>query len=865
MSVNVNYYGADWSTVVPVPITHANYNDYLALDIKRTNFTTQTASSGSEIYKGGWGVKATGAAFYQPFDYSIAWCAMDKNAPQTSKAWCNPNQFSGTNPVTIEFSHNPTSNSPVFMEAIPLYNGDRYCKWFGSSSTSTPTDELPWNIVEGKGSPTPTTSSGISAARIVSWCVNPIMSFPFRNFVLTPIIVAAKLKNGKTLADLDNYSSDTPESTIRNEMFDGLIRADLKSYIESTTANYINYPVVLQVMLLCQCVLYDANDEITVYVVGGRRDGYPCIAPRFFEKDNVSFEAHDPYTTQSETTQFNFNTSLCTPMVAPSTFTIWSYANNQATSASYSEIVATPILGSLVLENTYTASTAGNYNYYIGNYMCGDSKWHIRETGVSSAVGYNGRYHFVFTTVSDDGGEFTAATFKEYIRKTVAYYGMYFTDGGDITGLTPTSNNMMLGIIDSNGITHGNYSTGSDNANQIQADWNDPIEDTPYNPSGDDPWTDEDTNTYIDGMTGKESYSIAGFTRIYALNITQMRGLRQSLNSIPKFFDTSGRTINDYQLFLSHRFLNTNPIDNILSLKWYPILFTGPVEDIKISNCTMLYDLNEAEPTANPAINGYRITATQQTIHLGYFDLRSHHNSFLDYEPYTTVECYLPFTSGIQMDINVILNHKIYVSYKVDLKTGAFTAYLSLDSYNGNIITTAHGNIAVDLPVSGIQTANYQNAVYQGLTNLKAAQINIGMSAAQAAVGIGAALATGGAGAAALLPAVGNLANSQNQLQQARYNIDAQQVPYKTTGSNTSGDGILMYLYPALIMSKPQYMEGYNPLTYGHTTGFACVINTELSQVTGYTVCSNADLSGITATDAEIQKINQMLQSGIYL
>lgn len=871
MSVNVNYWGDTRITVDPVGSSQNNYQYYHNLDIQIGDFYPDiTASSASyTIYKGACSTLASTDVpniFYYGIDASFSWCAMDAYAPQNTAHFANRVISSSTyvNPCEIDFSVNQNRLVPVGFGCHNLANiaADCNIQWIGSSASNIPDTYLPW---AGDGltfNPTIRTNYNIPYIGATGSGIQPVLKSSFKNFILSPILTVAKFKTGKTIADLQSLTTNNYASEV-NDIIEGVTNMDLGYYLNtSTSINYTTHPIVLKVSVMSTPLQIDTNNTIITSGASYSGTGLPNVFTLW--RVPARFTYHSIYQAGAADRTAEFDpTFVKVKKEAAGTWYITTY-NNGTQGSTIGTMTTTnlqPIMGATTALN-YNCSTLSPYTYYFTLYARGNDKWHIQPLQTSSSD-TSSMYRLVYTHVGTDFND--ADEFKEYIRKAIAYYGMYFSDGTSFTNEPLTSNNIMLGIIDSNGITHGEYSVGPDNANQMQADWNDPIEDTPYNPGSDDPWTDEDTNTYIDSMTGKESYSIAGFTRIYALDITQMRGLRQSLNSIPKFFDTSGRTIDDYQLFLSHRFLNTNPIDNILSLKWYPILFTGAVEDVRISNCTMLYDLNEEESTVNPAVNGYRITATQQTIYLGYFDLRSHHNSFLDYEPYTTAECYLPFAAGVQMDINVILNHQIYVSYKVDLKTGAFTAYLSLDSYTGTIITTSHGNIAVDLPVSGIQTANYQNAVYQGLTNLKAAQINIGMSAAQAAVGIGAALATGGAGAAALLPAVGNLVNSQNQLQQARYNIDAQQVPYKTVGSNTSGDGILMYLYPALIMSKPQYMEGYNPITYGHTTGFACVINAELSQVTGYTVCSNADLSGITATDAEIQKINQMLQSGVYL
>ena len=78
-----------------------------------------------------------------------------------------------------------------------------------------------------------------------------------------------------------------------------------------------------------------------------------------------------------------------------------------------------------------------------------------------------------------------------------------------------------------------------------------------------------------------------------------------------------------------------------------------------------------------------------------------------------------------------------------------------------------------------------------------------------------------------------------------------------------------------MLLQRPIFINGSQSLAtwygsgdssvYAHTVGYACLKMGKLSDFTGFTVCSNADLSGITATDAEKEQILRLLQSGVYV
>ena len=58
------------------------------------------------------------------------------------------------------------------------------------------------------------------------------------------------------------------------------------------------------------------------------------------------------------------------------------------------------------------------------------------------------------------------------------------------------------------------------------------------------------------------------------------------------------------------------------------------------------------------------------------FTLSGVHDNFMDYEPYTYYELYVPFASWVRLDPAQVLNHRLIVYYTMDLHTGMGTAFI---------------------------------------------------------------------------------------------------------------------------------------------------------------------------------------------
>jgi len=479
-------------------------------------------------------------------------------------------------------------------------------------------------------------------------------------------------------------------------------------------------------------------------------------------------------------------------------------------------------------------------------------------------------YKFVHHEVTD------IDDFKNWCFRQAAFVGFPFSDRYYSVIDMNLNNNIHMGVRNVNGLTTGEWKTGNDIITQIPAyNWTKPNEESKYNPK-----SFVDKNKYISILTTPNRKQIYTFGRYYALNNNQIYKLYDFLNSIPA--KASTMSLNDFQKWLKDNFLNENPIDNILFLKYFPlntsqITMQGQSEQVKISNCLVEYDnggtTQKLYGYTNPQID------LLKTLNLGYFEVYKAYDNFLDYEPYSTCKLYLPYTNIVDLDLKLIVEHKIYIKYKIDFLTGIFTAYVTLDNYDGKILTTAHGNLSIDIAISGIQTADYQNAIYQSIANLKTAQlnnINSYFNTGQTIFNVGANvlnnrginrnnindIANYGFN---LEKNISDVISSTRNVKNAEYNLETAQIKHLTVGAASAGDGALMYQYPCLIVTRPKFLPGYNAEIYSHTVGNATIENTKVSYLNGYTVFSDIDLSNVVATEKEKQMLTDILKNGVYL
>lgn len=441
--------------------------------------------------------------------------------------------------------------------------------------------------------------------------------------------------------------------------------------------------------------------------------------------------------------------------------------------------------------------------------------------------------------------------FEQDIMKTVACFGLYFTPNDSIGELgSLTDNDMYIGLLDENGIGHGEYLRGSNTVNAPQNNYTDMTE------SGYDYEKDVDKTKYRNDTQFYAGYGTSSFTKFYALTETQVNQLSQELyriaNDVP-----SGTPITEYNMKM---FLTNNPIDCIISLKKFP------VENIPLASSDATIYLG-AKATN---ITG-KILATPTWVY--YFNFRNSADqscrpifgdNFLDYEPYTKCKIVIPFCGTVDVPVSYIYQYDdLQIALVMDFITGAVTAYILV---NGITIDSITGSCAIDLPVSGIQSATLDSQIHSVAMAREKQQTTLGTGLIAGAVSIGIGLATGslpvaiGGGAAI----IGSFMHAEDTGKQINYELSHMETPVKQV---SAASGQIAHTYDMrckMIITRPTIADEYSAEEYANTIGYACLINTTVRELHGFTV-GTINLDGIDATAQEKEMIQNAFASGVYL
>lgn len=438
---------------------------------------------------------------------------------------------------------------------------------------------------------------------------------------------------------------------------------------------------------------------------------------------------------------------------------------------------------------------------------------------------------------------------KEEVLRDVAYLGFWFADDYDtaanaLTGEDCNSSKMHIPLFDEDGLTTGEYKSGTDAALEDNARWQDPFKDNDYNPNHVTPPSGDekdfgDLNNY--DYVGMHFHAM----KMYALSETE---LQQFLGTINALYTSDSDT---KQMELD--FKGSNPMDYITALYGYPfdIPYFAEPTTIKIGPVDTLVPANLVEGQALGALT------------FGSIDIDPYYYDFRDYEPYTTIELYLPLCGTIRLDPALYIGHTLYIEYDFDPATGNLMAKVCRDQMIDKVV---EGSIAVQIPVVSSDMGSYQNAIHQIKSRIMQTVFGTVQSLSPSS-GIKAAAASGNqAGVLAAIPDPFKITmDTALDAYNISYDLKHTQPHPSVTGSADPLNAMNMNQYAFVFIKRAKMLPGYNAQQYSHTIGNACLIQGKIKDFAGYTQCSNVDLSGISATSYEISKLRGLLQSGIYL
>lgn len=240
------------------------------------------------------------------------------------------------------------------------------------------------------------------------------------------------------------------------------------------------------------------------------------------------------------------------------------------------------------------------------------------------------------------------------------------------------------------------------------------------------------------------------------------------------------------------------------------------------------------------------VIGTEQTYHgLGTFDVPRLNSNFLDYDPYTQYEVYIPCCGWVTVP-DIVAGHQIVIRINYDLTDASII---------GNVYVKINGDSLLIASKSGMM--GRQTVVTGEAQGVKSAQITSALlSAGTGALNVATGIISGNA-----VAAVSGGYNIVAGLAQA--NIAGNSSYTRSIGS-TGGRALLCQYDKCYV--KITTTRADIPSNYGHTIGYICNKPGKVSDFSGFSVFDNVDTSGISgATERERQLIKRILETGVII
>lgn len=332
---------------------------------------------------------------------------------------------------------------------------------------------------------------------------------------------------------------------------------------------------------------------------------------------------------------------------------------------------------------------------------------------------------------------------------------------------------------------------------------------------GDGSWNDDSDPVDVPDLPSLDVSDLGGLN-LYKVTATDVKTMFAFLNS-----NEPGASILKWY---------TNPIQGIISLHVlpYPVSVIGS-DAVRILGLTVT------------GTAGYKIKQFQEWalggVHVDY----GFGNCFLDYEPYSHCQIYLPFVGIRSLDMDEVVGNTVTVTYQFDNISGACIAFVLI---NGAVRYSFSGSCAIGIPI------NQQNwgQSYIAAATSAAGALAGGVGGVANAVSQGAStagiIAEGAAGAISGSGGIGSV----------------QKPTVSRSGSITGAASALGVNYPYLIIERPEKAKVANPAP---VMGLACGRTLSLSSLSGYNIIEHIHLSGIAATGEELEEIERLLYQGV--
>lgn len=296
-----------------------------------------------------------------------------------------------------------------------------------------------------------------------------------------------------------------------------------------------------------------------------------------------------------------------------------------------------------------------------------------------------------------------------------------------------------------------------------------------------------------------------GLGAVYVPTIAQIRSFSEWLWS-PNFIDQIKKLFSD-------------PMQGIIGL--HQVYFTPSHDGTSTIHCGYLDSGVPSDYTTTRYIK----------VDCGSIDVKEVFGNVFDYDPLTTIECYLPFIGIVPIKVGDVMRSTLSIEYVCDVLTGACLCNIYVNRDDAKcVLYTYGGNCAVNYPLS--------SGSYMGIVS---ALTGVGIS-------IGGAIATGGASLP--LSIAGGIASMMN----AHTNV-------KTSGGYSGNTGAMGIKKPYLIIKNtlsamPDNYNKYIGNPYNNTK--------KINECKGFTQANVIHLYG-DMLQQEKEEIVNLFNSGVII
>lgn len=318
----------------------------------------------------------------------------------------------------------------------------------------------------------------------------------------------------------------------------------------------------------------------------------------------------------------------------------------------------------------------------------------------------------------------------------------------------------------------------------------------------------DDTSDNIDIPTlPVTNASSCGMVKMYEMSLAQTQALAGYLWSGAKeFYENLTKMFND-------------PMDSIVSLSLAPIKPSVSAQTI-VEICKYAID----------SVTGFPLTSQYASLDCGTVTISPYWGNALDYAPYTKASIYLPFIGTQELNIDDVMNRTVGVIYNIDLLSGACACVITCD---GSVMYNFSGNVISQIPVSGKNALEMYKSVISAVTNT--------------------ALAIGtGAGGVAL---AGDVVSNGLSVMGSKMTV-------QRGGTISATNGVLGVKFPYITILRANQSL---PADFHYFKGYPSNISGKVSSFSGYTEVEYVHVTGINATENELEMIEQILKEGFII